>query len=185
MLENKKDWEKKRKGRNLAMDMPTGGPLWWIQRHCEKRDLYKFILDAQWIDDTKKDHLCKVALCVSLNYLDLHKERKSPHSALLYQLRKRRIGFNKILSNRRVPGVVSARWDCGASNMTVHQELFQCPRLSEERKKLWSCAEWLDRPTWKKFWGRDLVRRQRQSGWFFRQRFWQATRTPALERKEG
>lgn len=58
---------------------------------------------SRWENGTKGEHLRKLPPCISPKYLDLHKGRKRPHSALLTQLRTGKLGSTnlcKLLSER-------------------------------------------------------------------------------------
>ena len=65
--------------------------------------------------------------------LQLHKDLRKAESALLVQIRTARIGLAKFLYSRRVPGIVSAKCECGAGHETPRHMALFCVREAERR----------------------------------------------------
>lgn len=68
--------------------------------------------------------------------LQLHKDLQKAESALLVQIRTARIGLAKFLYSRKVPGIVSAKCECGAGQETPRHMALFCVREAERRHYL-------------------------------------------------
>jgi hypothetical protein len=65
--------------------------------------------------------------------LQLHKDLLKAESALLVQIRTARIGLAKFLYSRKVPGIASAKCECGAGQETPRHMALFCVREAERR----------------------------------------------------
>ena len=71
-------------------------------------------------------------------HLQLHKNHAKSHSALLMQLRMRKINFNQFLHKRRVLNVAMTTCKCSRNQMLIKHVLLTCFRWKVE----WKAMQW-------------------------------------------
>ena len=68
--------------------------------------------------------------------LKLHKDLRKAESSLLVQIRTTKIGLAKFLYSCKVPGIASAKCECGAGHETLRHMALFCVREAGRRQFL-------------------------------------------------
>jgi ribonuclease HI len=90
---------------------------------------------AKWRAETKGRATYRHTPTPTKKVLQLHEGLTKRQSALLVQLRTKKIDLNDFLFDRRVPGITSSRCQCGKRRQTVAHILLRCRTLRNFRNR--------------------------------------------------